>query len=142
MTDYSVLKRGVFAGMFAGLLWGPFAVAVNALSGVFQFEHGIVYNLISFAIGGCVFGAVAGGFLSLIYGQLPFKSPFKKAALLTTCMWLALRIGGFILSLINEGRYHEMTAQTAQGFALAVAMGLFIGAIWQLQEKRISSCQP
>lgn len=140
MTDYSVLKRGVFAGMFAGLLWGPFAVAINALSGAFPFEHGIVYNLSSFVIGGSVFGAAAGGFLSIIYGHLPFKSPFKKAVLLTTCMWLILGIGGFTLSLINHGRYHVVAAQTVQGLALAVVMGFFIGAIWQLQEKRTSNC--
>lgn len=126
--------------MFAGLLWAPFALAVNALSGAFPFENSIVYNLISFAAGGCVFGAVAGSFLSLIYGQLPFRSPFAKAALVTTCMWLVIRLGGMMLSLISPERYHAAPIQTVQGLILAVAMGCFIGAIWRLQEKRVSNC--
>lgn len=134
--DYCDWKRGIRSGIIAGIIWGWIAMAVNAVTKVFLFEHNILYNLIAFAAGGAIFGMVVGGLLILLHDRLPFKTSFSKAVLLSACTWLILRIGGALLSSIDSARHHAVAPATLQGLALAISMGCILGALWQVRKKR------
>jgi hypothetical protein len=129
--SYMDWKRGVVAGLVAGILWGWLAVAVNTLTGVFPLGDGLLFNLATFAIGGAVFGVVVGGFLVLARDIIPFKSLLPKAVMVSVCLWVVLRIGGALLSGIVPWRYHTVLAQAVQGFFLAILMGLLLGFLWE-----------
>ena len=128
-------KRGIMLGAVAGIIWGWVAMAVNAVSGAFAFENSLMHNLISFAIGGAVFGIVVNGFLGLLQRLLPFKSILLNAVLLSIVFWLMLRIGGAMLSSVEPDRYHIITAQSIQGFVLAIIMGFILGTLWKINRK-------
>ena len=128
-------KRGITLGVLAGIVWGWVAMAVNAVSGAFAFENSLMHNLISFAIGGAVFGIVVNGFLGLLQRLLPFKSILLNAVLLSVVFWLMLRIGGAMLSSVEPDRYHIITAQSIQGFVLAIIMGFILGTLWKINRK-------
>ncbi|MEK6546055.1 MAG: hypothetical protein AABZ28_05950 [Nitrospinota bacterium] len=130
MMDY--LKNGIIAGG----LWGLIAMGVNSITGIFSFEYSILHNLITFTVGGAIFGIVTGGILTLIHNRLPFKSSFGKAVLLTTCIWVVLEMGGLLLSSDNPMRYHPNVQQSIQGLLLAVLMGSVMGVLLQIQKKR------
>ncbi len=132
MTGSKDLKRGAGLGLAAGVAWGLLASLINALTGVFPFEQGVLHTMITFAAGGGVFGIVAGGFMALVHDRLPTRSPYAKAVLLTTCIWLILRAGAGALSWMNPLRYHAVPSETIQGFLLVVLMGLILGAVWSL----------
>ena len=128
-------KRGIMLGAVAGIIWGWVAMAVNAVSGAFAFENSLMHNLISFAVGGAVFGIVVNGFLGLLQRLLPFKSILLNAVLLSVVFWLMLRIGGAMLSSVEPDRYHIITAQSIQGFVLAIIMGFILGTLWKINRK-------
>ena len=128
-------KRGIMLGAVAGIIWGWLAMAVNAVSGAFAFENSLMHNLISFAVGGAVFGIVVNGFLGLLQRLLPFKSILLNAILLSIVFWLMLRIGGAMLSSVEPDRYHIITAQSIQGFVLAIIMGFILGTLWKINRK-------
>lgn len=136
MIDYNAWKKGIGSGILAGIAWGWLAVAFNTISGVFPFENSLLYNLVTASIGGAIYGIVVGCFLTLTYSWLPFKGSFQKAVFLTTCIWLILRSGGALLSLVNPDRFHPVMLETLQGFVLAVIMGCILGGLWKRQEKR------
>jgi hypothetical protein len=124
-------KRGVVAGLVAGILWGWLAMAVNSFTGAFPLWEGLLFNLTTFAIGGAVFGIVVGGFLVIARDILPFRSLLPKAVMVSVCLWVVLRIGGTLLSGIAPWRYHTVLTQTVQGFFLAILMGLLLGVLWK-----------
>lgn len=124
-------------GIITGVLWGLIAMGVNSITGIHPFEYGILHNLITFTTGGAIFGIVAGGIFTLLHNRLPFKTSFSKAVLLTTCLWMILNMGGLLLSSDNPMRYHVEVPATIQGFALAVLMGVIMGAMLQLRQKRV-----
>ncbi|VAW34992.1 hypothetical protein MNBD_DELTA02-898 [hydrothermal vent metagenome] len=126
-------KRGVRAGILAGIAWGWIALATNWLTGAFPLEEGLVYELISFAIGGAIFGTVVGGFLVFGRDLLPFKRLLPKAVLLSTLLWLILRTAGAVLSMNDPNRYHPALDETLQGLVLAITMG---GLTWLFWGKR------
>ena len=128
-------KRGIMLGAVAGIIWGWVAMAVNAVSGAFAFENSLMHNLISFAVGGAVFGIVVNRFLGLLQRLLPFKSILLNAILLSIVFWLMLRIGGAMLSSVEPDRYHIITAQSIQGFVLAIIMGFILGTLWKINRK-------
>lgn len=128
-------KKGIILGGVAGVLWGWVALAVNAMSGVFTFENSLLHNLIGFAIGGIIFGIVVSGFMRLLHEWLPFKNILLNAILLSAVLWLLLRIGGVMLSSVESDRYHLVTAQSVQGFVLAVIMGCILGFLWKIKSK-------
>ena len=128
-------KKGIILGAVAGIAWGWIAMTVNAISGAFPFESSLVHNLTIFAMGGAIFGIIVSGFLSLLKEWLPFRNIFLKTILLSTALWLILRIGGIILSSINPDRYHPNMPQTIQGFILAVIMGGLLGFLWKIKSK-------
>ncbi len=112
-----------------GVIWGWIAMAVNSLSGAFMFEGSFMHNAIIFAVSGAVFGAVAGGFLCVLEDRLPFKSLMLKAVMVSTALWIVLRVGGAVHSKIEPSHYHSVTPQTVQGFFLAVALGIILGIL-------------
>ena len=128
-------RKGIILGAIAGVIWGWLAMAVNVVSGAFAFENSLMHNLISFAIGGAVFGIVVNGFLGLLQRLLPFKSILLNAILLSIVFWLMLRIGGAMLSSVEPDRYHIITAQSIQGFVLAIIMGFILGTLWKVNRK-------
>src|SRR3972149_6314040 len=128
-------KKGIILGGVAGVLWGWVALAVNAMSGVFTFENSLLHNLIGFAIGGIIFCIVVCGFMRLFHEWLPFKNILLNAILLSSVLWLLLRIGGVMLSSVEPDRYHLITAQSVQGFVLAVIMGCILGFLWKIKSK-------
>ena len=124
-------KNGVVAGVLAGVLWGWASMLVNSISGAFPFEHSTLYNLVVFTIGGIVFGVVTSGFLVLLGNKLPFKGVFGKAVLVSTSLWLILRLGGEGLAIAVPERYHPDVPQTIQGLFLAVALGAILNLFWK-----------
>ena len=128
-------KRGIMLGAMAGVIWGWVAMAVNVATGAFEFENTLLHNLIVFAAGGAIFGIVVSGFLSLLKERLPFKNIFLKATLLSSVLWIMLKVGGTLLSSVEPERYHPITAQSIQGFVLAIIMGGLLGFLWKIKSK-------
>lgn len=124
-------KKGILAGLVAGICWGWLALAVNTVAGAFLPDRGFFFNLAMFATGGAVYGIVVGGLLAALRDIIPFKSLLAKAVLISVCLWLALRTGGAVLSGVAPWRYHQVMVQTVQGFFLAVLMGLILGVLWK-----------
>ena len=125
-------KRYMIISGLAGALWGVFSFGVNALTGIFRLEHGLAYNLIVFAVAGGVFGIVSGGFFLATKGFLPFNRPFPKAVMVSTGLWLALRLSWALLTGMESERYHVVTAETLQGRMLSLTLDSFIGLSFEL----------
>ncbi len=130
MIDYAGWKRGIGAGVVAGVVWGWLAMVIHAITGISPAEHSILYNMFPFTTGGVIFGILSGGLLALIHDRLPFKTSFGKAVMLTSLIWLILHVGGFLLSLIDNGRYHYTSRESVQGLILFVLLGGILGAVW------------
>src|SRR3990172_3313540 len=130
MIDYAIWKRGIGSGVVAGIVWGWLAMLIHMVTGISPVEHGILYNMFPFTIGGVIFGIFSGGLLALIHDRLPFKTSFGKAVMLTSLIWLMLHVGGFLLSLIDSGRYHYSSREAVQGLMLAVLLGGILGVVW------------
>ncbi|HHT9114643.1 MAG TPA: hypothetical protein ACFYD0_15150 [Candidatus Wunengus sp. YC65] len=135
MIDYAGWKRGIGSGVVAGIAWGLLSLAIHAFTGISPVEHGILYNIFPFTTGGVIFGIFSGGILALIHDRLPFKTSFIKAVLLTTWIWLILHVGGFLLSLIDVGRYHYSSREAVHGLMLAVLLGGILGVVWQVRNR-------
>lgn len=130
-SESADLRRSIITGILAGGTWGWVALIVNAISGAFPFEGGLLHNLITFTLGGAVFGVVAGAFLNLLQAWLPFKSIISRAVFISSAIWVILRVGGTFLSSACPVRYHRVTAQTVQGLMLSVLLGLMLGLLWR-----------
>lgn len=130
MIDYAGWKRGIGSGVVAGIVWGWLAMVIYAVTGISPAEHSILYNMFPFTIGGVVFGILSGGILALIHDRLPFKTSFGKAVLLTIWIWLMLHVVGFLLSMIDSGRYHYSSRDAVNGLMLFVLLGSILGAVW------------
>ena len=130
MIDYAIWKRGIGSGVVAGIVWGWLAMIIHAVTKISPVEHSILYNMFPFTIGGVIFGILSGGLLALIHDSLPFKTSFGKAVMLTSLIWLMLHVGGFLLSLIDSGRYHYSSREAVQGLMLAVLLGGILGVVW------------
>ena len=113
-------------------------MAVNNLTGISPFEMGFVHNLVTFSVAGAVFGVVAGGFLSLFEGMLPFRRVFLKAPIVSVSIWLVLRGTGVALSGMRPLRYHISNPESLQGLALAVVLGLILGALWKREDPEVA----
>ncbi len=135
MIDYAVWKRGIGSGVVAGIAWGLLSLAIHAFTGISPVEHGILYNIFPFIIGGVIFGILSGGLLALIHNRLPFKTSFGKAVMLTSLIWLMLHVGGFLLSLIDSGRYHYSSREAVQGLMLFILLGGILGVVCQIRNR-------
>src|SRR3990172_5030171 len=130
MIDYAVWKRGIGSGVVAGIAWGLLSLAIHTVTGISSVEHSILYNIFPFTIGGGIFGILSGGLLALIHDRLPFKTFLGKAVMLTSLIWLMLHVGGFLLSMIDSGRYHYSSREAVHGLMLAVLLGGILGVVW------------
>ncbi|MDP3731973.1 MAG: hypothetical protein Q8R31_02935 [Candidatus Omnitrophota bacterium] len=128
-------NNSIFLGFLTGIVWGWVAIGVNAISGAFIFENDLLHNLVTFTIGGAVFGIVVGALLSLSHDWLPFKNIFLKTVFLSVILWGVLMIGGIVLSTIEPERYHLVVPQTVQGFVLAIIMGGLLGFLLKVSRK-------
>ena len=125
------LKRGLLSGGLAGIVWGLVALVTNGISGAFPFEGTVLHNIITFTLGGAVFGLVVGGSLVLLCEYLPFKNIFSKTTFLSTSIWLMFFIGGAIIAEIDPTRYYLTSGLAIQGVVLAIFQGLILGFIWE-----------
>ena len=124
-------KKGILAGLVAGICWGWLAFIVSRATDTFPQAHGLFFNLATFATGGAVYGIVVGGLLAAARDKLPFKGLLAKAVMVSVLLWLVLRIGGAVLSGIAPWRYHYAMVETAQGFFLSIAMGALLSIFWK-----------
>ncbi|MBI5286873.1 MAG: hypothetical protein HY878_04685 [Deltaproteobacteria bacterium] len=134
--QYVDLGKNVMLGAIAGIAWGWVAMAVNAVSGAFQFEGSLSHNLVTFAIGGALFGIVVSGFLSLLQDWLPFRSHLVKAICVATMVWIVLFMGSYGLAVVKPERYVFEVQQGVQGFILAIALGVLLGLLWRIDQKK------
>ena len=128
-------KNRIFLSFLAGIVWGWVAIGVNIISGAFLFENYMLHNIVTFTIGGAIFGIVVGALLSLSHEWLPFKNIFLKTVFLSVILWGVLMIGGIVLSTIEPERYHIVVPQTVQGFVLAIIMGGLLGSLLKVSRK-------
>ncbi len=119
--------RNIIVSILLGVVWGWAAMTLNSFSYAFRFEAGFLHNLITFSIGGAVFGVVVGGLLWLFGRHIPFKGRIPKAVAVSVSVWVLLMIGGFVLAGIRPTRYHIVAYQTIQGFFLSAVLGVFFG---------------
>jgi hypothetical protein len=136
MLFSSDLKRYMIISGLAGALWGVFSFGVNALTGIFRFEHGLAYNLIVFAVAGGVFGIVSGGVLLATKGFLPFNRPFPKAVMVSTGLWFIFRVAGAFLSTMEPERYHVITLETFQGLILSIVLGILTAVFFKAADRQ------
>lgn len=125
-------RKVLLLGSIGGAIWGWGALGVNAISRVSPFEFGLFHNLISFAVGGAIFGIVVSGFLSLLHGWLPFKGSISKAVYIATTLWVIIFLGGYLLATVSPERYTFEIYQGVQGLILALVLGLFLGILWRV----------
>jgi hypothetical protein len=123
------LKAALTNGALAGALWGWLCMAINHLTGVFGFEGGFSGEVAAFTFAGAVFGAASGALLGVAGPYIPFRGAVARGVFTTALIWLILRAGGAALSGMEPGRYHVVTSETAQGLALAVALGCMVGLL-------------
>ncbi len=123
------IKGGITTGVIAGIIWGWFTMAVNAVTGVFLFEGTMVHNIVTFAAAGAIFGIVTGVVLAVGGRFVPVKSMVAKGVVISTALWLLLRIGGVALSAMEPHRYHLLTTEFFQGILLSVVLGALIGVL-------------
>ncbi|MBI2412772.1 MAG: hypothetical protein HYV24_06145 [Deltaproteobacteria bacterium] len=123
-------KDGIIAGAVGGVLWGFVSMAVNSATGVFTPETGLLHDTVSFALGGGLFGVVAGGIIGAGGGMIPFRNIFARSIFTSTLIWLILRVGGAMLSTIEPERYHVLTPEALQGLSLSALLGAMIAGVW------------
>jgi len=129
--NFNDWKEGLFLCLLSGALWGLVSLLFNTFTGAFILEAGVLHDLVTFALGGALFGLVTGGILSVAQGFLPRFGLTMKAVMVSVIIWLALNGAGIILALMRPIRYHFNAAQTLQGLFLAVILGLILGSLWK-----------
>lgn len=118
--------------MLSGALWGVVSLLLNTITGAFVLEASVLHNLMTFALGGALFGLVAGGILSVAQGLLPRWGLTPKAVAVSLLIWFALNGAGILLSVMSPIRYHFDLGQSLQGLFLAVVLGLILGTFWKM----------
>ncbi len=121
-------------GSISGIVCGWLLMLLNNFTGVFILEGTFWFNVAAFAVGGAVFGIVAGGFTALLEKRIRFDGELFKGIVVSTGLWIVLRLGGYILSLNDPERYHPDVGQTAQGFVFAVMVGVVLGSLWKMEK--------
>lgn len=132
-------KKSVILGAVAGAVWGWLSIGINAVSGAFSFEQNLSHHLVTFAVGGAVFGIVVSGLLIVMENWLPFKSSLVKAVWIATVLWIVLFMGAYGLALTTPDRYHFNVPQAFQGLLLAAVLGIMLGSLWKRFSEKSSS---
>ncbi|MBI5682655.1 MAG: hypothetical protein HZC45_05765 [Deltaproteobacteria bacterium] len=132
-------RKGIVLGAASGILWGWIAIGVNVITSAFPFEQTPLQHIITFGVGGAVFGIVVSGFLNLLQGWLPFKSSITKGVYIAIFLWIVLFGGAYGLALTTPDRYNFNVPQAIQGLVLAVVLGIMLGYFWKrFNEERAS----
>ncbi len=131
-AGFNTWKDGLFLCLLSGALWGLVSLLVNTFTGAFTLEAGVVHDLVTFSLGGALFGLVTGGLLSVAQGFMPKWGLTSKAVAVSVVIWLALNGTGFVLSILKPIRYHFEVEQSLQGLFLAVILGLILGSLWKM----------
>ncbi|MBI5235827.1 MAG: hypothetical protein HY886_06220 [Deltaproteobacteria bacterium] len=126
--------KAIASGALAGVLWGWVALLVGSLSGIFMLEASFAQSIAVFAMGGAIFGVVATGFIVAGLQLRLFKRVVAGSIVVSFCLWLVLRVGGAALSTMDADRYHVVTYETAQGFVLALCLGVILGLLLRHRE--------
>jgi len=123
------LKEYFKSGLVAGVVWGWLSYLANAITGVFPFEGSFAEDIVSFSFGGAVFGIAAAATLALAGGLIPLKGTVARAVFASAFIWIALKLFGDLLSVMEPDRYHLFTAGTVQGLGLSVLLGVILGVV-------------
>ncbi|MFQ5479708.1 MAG: hypothetical protein ACE5DW_00330 [Thermodesulfobacteriota bacterium] len=129
---FNTWKDGLFLCLLAGALWGMVSLLVNTFTGAFTLEASLVHDLVTFTLGGALFGLVTGGLLSVLQSFMPGRGLTKKAVMVSVVIWLALNGAGFVLSVLSPIRYHFEAGQSLQGLFLAAILGIILGTFWKM----------
>ncbi len=124
------LAKGLTLGGLSGVLSGWLILFINMLTGVFVLEMSFGENLLTFGIGGGLFGLVCGGLMAVVHEKLPIKSFPVKAVVIFGFVWVLFRLAGIVLSGLEPHRFHGDIGQSLQGFAFAIILGGMFGLFW------------
>ncbi|VAX21662.1 hypothetical protein MNBD_NITROSPINAE01-1291 [hydrothermal vent metagenome] len=127
----NLLFKGFSLGTVAGVLYGLAGIVFNQVTGAFAFEMSITSLLGTFAVGGAIFGVIAGCFMSVTDNLFLKERPVSRAVIISVGFWLALRFGAASLTMHDSHRYHPVYEQSLQGLVLAVILGLILGLLWK-----------
>lgn len=125
--------KGISIGMVSGVLCGWAGIAMNQISGAFPFEMNAMLLLVTFAVGGAVFGVVVGGLMTITNDLFLTDKPVLKAVVFSVGFWLTLRIGAIMLTVQDPHRFHPVVEQSVQGLALALLLGVVLGCMWKMK---------
>lgn len=128
-------KQGLNKGIIAGVIWGWIALGLSLTIGALEFESGLWHNLVTFSVGGALFGMILGAFMVLLEQRLPFKKCYVKTLFLSISLWLILRFGGVLLSSVDLVRYQAHMSQSVYGFLMTLVLGSILGVVWTLHHK-------
>jgi len=120
------IGRGIITGIIAGAVCGVGMIALNHITGAFNFESSLRHNLAAFAIGGALFGILSGGIVSLVSGYLPFGK-VANAVIVSVVVWTLLRTVGAGLAGLDPFRFHSDISQTYQGLGFSILLGVVLG---------------
>ncbi|CAG1064565.1 hypothetical protein BAC1_00126 [uncultured bacterium] len=123
------LKEYLKSGVIAGVVWGWLSYLTNAVTGVFPFEGSFAQDIVSFSFAGAVFGLGTGASLALFGRFIPFRSVVARAVFASAFIWIALRLVGDMLSMMEPERYHLFTPGTIQGLGLSIVLGAILGIL-------------
>ncbi len=116
-------------GVFAGVVWGWIAMAINSLTGVFPYEASLATNLASFSFAGALFGIMTSGCLYMFGRFIPFKGILPKAMIASAGLWIFLWGFSMLLVALESGRYHFAASQAVQGLVLSFVMGALLSLL-------------
>lgn len=126
-----LLFKGLSLGTVSGVLYGLAGIVLNQVTGAFAFEMNITSLLGTFAVGGAIFGIIAGCLMSVADNLFLSGRPVLKALTISVGFWLVLRSGAALLTTYDPYRYHSVFGQTLQGLVLSVLLGLVLGLLWK-----------
>lgn len=131
MFDSSIgWNKAVTCGTFSGLIWGLISLAVSSATILFQADSGLPHNLLTYLMGGAIYGLVLGGLMLIAEGRPPVSKTVWKAVSLSASLWLLFFITGVFLHFSRPERYHIEFYQHLQGFLLSLVLGLIFGILW------------
>ncbi len=129
--DPKLAFKGFSIGVLSGVLLGIIGIIVNTITSAFPFEMNIVMLLVTFSIGGAIFGVVVGGLMAVTDSLFLIDRPVIRAVALSAGFWAILRLVGSALTMADHERYHPVMVQSIQGLVLAIALGVIFGLIWK-----------
>lgn len=131
-------KDSIIGGLLSGVIWGVISMAVNTFTGAAVPEATFAHDIATFVFAGAVFGIVTGAFLKAAGGFIPVRSTIARAVIVSTSLWIVLRVAGEMLSAMEPDRYHFVTPQTIQGFVLSVLLGVILGVVFRKPARKAS----